>query len=205
MKIIGITGGIASGKNTVCDFFIQAGGVVFDADLTVHEILDSDKETINQVAKKFPDSLVNGKINRKILGSIALKHSNQLEVLESIIHPRVQEKYQEFLENAKNLGKKFVILNIPLLLETQTYKCDVIIAVIADKEVRKERFLQREKDKNPQFFEKNKDFLTDRFENFINNQISDLTRIEKSDIVIENNSSLKELEEVTTQVIEEIL
>ena len=205
MKIIGLTGGIAAGKNFVCDIFVKNGGVIFDADEEVHKLLDGDEDTIKAVAEKFPDSLINGKINRRALGTIALKHSNQLEVLESIIHPRVQKAYQNFLKKAEQDDKNFVILNIPLLLETNSYKSDIIVAIMSDKETRKERFLNREKAKNPGAFEENKAMLADRFENFINNQISDLERMKRSDFIIENEGSLEDLEESTQQIIDEIL
>jgi dephospho-CoA kinase len=136
---------------------------------------------------------------------IAIQHSNQLEVLENIIHPKVRENYQKFLEKAKENNVNFVVLNIPLLLETNSYETDAIIGVIANENIRKERFLKREELKNPENFKNIKKDLEEKFKNFISNQISDFERIKKANFVIENEGSIKDLEELTQEIIDELL
>jgi dephospho-CoA kinase len=205
MKIIGLTGGIASGKNLVSDFFVKNGAIIFDADEEVHNLLENDENVISQIKEKFPDSFINGKINRRLLGMIAIQHSNQLEVLENIIHPKVRENYQKFLEKAKENNVNFVVLNVPLLLETNSYETDAIIGVIANENIRKERFLKREELKNPENFKNIKKDLEEKFKNFISNQISDFERIKKANFVIENEGSIKDLEELTQEIIDELL
>src|SRR5690606_26497739 len=111
--------------------------LIFDADKEVHKLLESDEPTIQKVREKFPQSFVDGKIERKILGKIVFSDESQLRILEKIIHPEVRKKYSEFVAAAQKKSTKLLVLNIPLLLETKGYKCDKIIAIIAGEETQK--------------------------------------------------------------------
>ena len=143
MKIIGLSGGIASGKNTVADIFHELKIEVFDADAVVHNLYLQDQEIIKLVAQNFLESFDGKIINRKILSALISKNPLQIHILEKIIHPKIREIYQNFLE--KNLQKKsnFVVINIPLLLESNQYKTDKIIAIIADEKTRQDRYILR--------------------------------------------------------------
>lgn len=197
MKIIGLTGGIASGKNFVAEAFAKKGAVVFDADVEVHKLLQSSKSTIQKVRDFFPESFVNKKIDRKILGKIVFSNTKKLDVLEKILHPEVRKIYQKFLQKARKEKNKIIILNIPLLLERQGYECDYIIAILVSKKVQKERFLQREKKKNPQAITSE---LNKKFKQIIGNQLSNAERKKAANFVIKNSSSkaetLKQVEEI---------
>jgi dephospho-CoA kinase len=186
MKIIGLTGGIASGKNLIAEIFVQNGAVVFDADAEVHKLLESDKSTIQAVKKNFPESFVVQKINRKILGKIVFADEKKLRILEKILHPKVRKNCQEFLKSARAKKKKFAVLNIPLLLETRGYKCDYIVAIITKKSVQKKRFLVREKQKNPAAKISE---LEKKFSQIISKQISNLERKARADFVIKNDGT----------------
>ncbi len=186
MKIIGLTGGIASGKNLIAEIFAKNGAAVFDADAEVHKLLESGKSTIQAVKKNFPESFVEQKIDRKILGKIVFGDAKKLQILEKILHPKVRKNYQEFLKSAREEKKKLAVLNIPLLLEVKGYKCDCIVAIIATKAVQKKRFLAREKNKNPdaKIFESEK-----KFAQIILKQISNSERKAKADFVIKNDGN----------------
>jgi dephospho-CoA kinase len=149
MKIIGLTGGIAAGKNFVSEIFAQNGAAIFDADAQVHQLFKSDEFVISRVAKKFPKSFVRKEIDRKILSKIVFakeeKSKKNLEILEKILHPKVHQKYAEFLIKSRQENRNLVVLNIPLLLENKGYECEKIIAIIAPKSVQKKRFLARAK------------------------------------------------------------
>jgi len=101
MKIIGLTGGIASGKNFVAEILAKKDAAIFDADKEVHKLLESDKSTILEVSKKFSQSFIDKKINRKILGEIVFspgeKGAKKLKILEKIIHPKIRKNHLEFL------------------------------------------------------------------------------------------------------------
>jgi dephospho-CoA kinase len=187
MKIIGLTGGVASGKNFIADLFSQNGCVVFDADKEAHQLLEGDKLTILEVLNAFPDSFIDGKIDRKSLGKIVFGDAKKLKVLEGIIHPKIRQNYQKFLLEAEKEKKECAILNIPLLLETKGYKCDYIVAIIANKEVREERFLAREKLKHPKEMDAE---LSKKFQQIVEKQTSDSQRKENADFIINNDGFL---------------
>lgn len=200
MKIIGLTGGIASGKNFIAEIFEKNGAVIFDADKEVHKLLESDKSTFNEVQKKFPQAIINKKIDRKILGKIVFADEKKLKILEKILHPKVRKKYQEFLKTSRQKEKEFVALNIPLLLESEAYKCDKIVAIIIEKSVQKKRFLEREK-KNSAAEIKN---LEEKFLQITSKQISDSQRKKQADFVIDNSGSKLQTINQVRKILKEI-
>ena len=205
MKIIGLSGGIASGKNTVADIFHELGIEVFDADAVVHNLYLQDQEIIKLVAQNFLESFDGKIINRKILSALISKNPSQIHILEKIIHPKIREIYQNFLE--KNLQKKsnFVVINIPLLLESNQYKTDKIIAIIADEKTRQDRYIRRVvadlKNSNSDLINK----LKNKFLMLKNKQISDEERIKKADFVIYNDGDLADLKQKTLDVYQKLI
>jgi dephospho-CoA kinase len=200
MKIIGLSGGIASGKNTVAEIFQQLGIAVFDADAVVHKLYSQDQKIIELVAKNFPETFDGKIINRQILSALISKNPNQIHVLEKIIHPEIRQIYQNFLEN--NLQKKanFVVINIPLLLESNQYKTDKIIAIIADEKLRQDRYIQRV---IPDLKNANHDLINELKNKFLmlkNKQISDAERIKNADFVIQNDGNLADLKQKTLDI-----
>ena len=205
MKIIGLTGGIASGKNFVAEIFKKNGAAVFDADKEVHELLESHAEAIKEVKKNFPESVIGEKISRKLLGQIVFSDPQKLKILEKIIHVKVREKYQIFLQKAVKEKKKLVVLNIPLLLETQSYKCDKVVAIIVSEEVQKKRFLMRAKKTDPKNFLQEKENLIHKFEKIKSQQIDNLEREKHADFVINNSLTKAFTIEQVKKIIAEIL
>jgi dephospho-CoA kinase len=205
MKIIGLSGGIASGKNTVADIFHELKIEVFDADAVVHNLYLQDQEIIKVVAQNFLESFDGKIINRKILSALISKNPSQIHILEKIIHPKIREIYQNFLE--KNLQKKsnFVVINIPLLLESNQYKTDKIIAIIADEKTRQNRYIQRVvadlKNSNSDLINE----LKNKFLMLKNKQISDEERIKKADFVIYNDADLADLKQKTLDVYQKLI
>ena len=205
MKIIGLSGGIASGKNTVADIFHELGIEVFDADAVVHNLYLQDQEIIKLVAQNFLESFDGKIINRKILSALISQNPSQIHILEKIIHPKIREIYQNFLE--KNLQKKsnFVVINIPLLLESNQYKTDKIIAIIADEKTRQDRYIQRVvadlKNANPDLINE----LKNKFLMLKNKQISDEERIKKADFIIYNDGDLADLKQKTLDVYQKLI
>ena len=200
MKIIGLSGGIASGKNTVAEIFQQLGIAVFDADAVVHKLYSQDQKIIELVAKNFPETFDGKIINRQILSALISKNPDQIHVLEKIIHPEIRQIYQNFLEN--NLEKKanFVVINIPLLLESNQYKTDKIIAIIADEKLRQDRYIQRI---IPDLKNANHDLINELKNKFLmlkNKQISDAERIKNADFIIQNDGNLADLKQKTLDI-----
>jgi dephospho-CoA kinase len=187
MKIIALSGGIAAGKNHVAEIFADFGGAVFDADKVNHEIL-LRPEIIQKIAEIFPKAVENGKINRQKLGKIVFSDKEDLAKLEKITHFEIRKKYQEFLQDAQDKKAKFLVLNIPLLLEKAGYEYDYLVAIIADNNLRKKRYIEREMNKNANL---NKQILEQKFDDIAAHQALDEKRIEKADFVIKNNGDVK--------------
>jgi len=207
ISVVGLTGGIASGKNFVAEIFSKNGAAIFDADKEVHLLLESNQDVIAQIKKNFPQSLVNHKIDRKILGKIVFdkKSAQKLKILEEILHPKVRSKYQDFLSDAKKSNKKIVVLNIPLLHETKAYESDYVVAVIASPSVRKKRFLVRERLKDKEGFAKRKSDLEKKFDQIQKNQLSNRQQIQNADFVINTNSSKAKTVEDVKLLIRQLL
>lgn len=189
-KIIGLTGGIASGKNFIAEIFAQKGAEIFDADNEVRHLINDDSGVLAAINEFFPECVIDQKIDRKILAKIVFDDQKKLKKLEAILHPRVRKTYQQFLDRSKKNNQKFVVLNIPLLLETEGYDCDFIVAIIAPIKLRKERYLARLKNADPKLFDKIRA-----------KQISDKERKSRADFVIKNDQS----KEIIEQKIEAIL
>lgn len=201
MKIIGLTGGIASGKNFVAEIFKKDGAAIFDADAESHSLLESDKRTIDEVSFFFPESLKNQKIDRKTLGKIVFTDRNKLQILEKILHPKIYQKYCDFLKKSHREQRKIAILNIPLLLEKQSYKCDKIISVVVSSILQKYRFLAREKKKNPQNFFAEIQNFEKKFSKVSAKQLGNLERKKKSDFIINNCNSRAETIKQTKKIL----
>ncbi len=205
MKIIALSGGVASGKNFISNIFKEFGVKEFDADKIVHEILENDKNAIKEIAKNFENVIINSKVNRKNLGLQVFQNKEKIKILENIIHPKVRKKYEELLEKSKKDNQKAIILNIPLLLEKGGYEYDYLIAVIVELKVRKQRFVKRELKKIDD--NKNKEIiksLEDKFENIVKNQILDEERVKKADFILDGNVKKEDLQEKIKNILSSI-
>lgn len=205
MQIIGLSGGIASGKNFVADIFRNNGAAIFDADIEVHKLLESDQKVILEVTKEFPESFIDVKIDRKILGKIVFNDKNKLQILEKIIHPIIRQKYLESLEKSKSEGREMFLLNIPLLLESKSYQCDKIIAITISSEIQRERFLERARKSDPDNFVAKKADLEETFEKIIVNQMSNEEREAVADFVVNNDVDQECFEDQIQDIIADII
>lgn len=174
-KIIGLTGGIGSGKTTVANHFIEAGIPVYIADDGARKIMQSP-EILGEIEKIFGISIFeNGVLNRQKLAEIVFNNPDKLKQLNGIIHPAVKKHFGNWILNHKN--SPFVIYEAAILYEGGSYKdCDKIITVTAPLETRIERVIQRDKTTRENVLKR------------INMQWSDNQRLGKSDFVIENTN-----------------
>lgn len=119
MKVIGLTGGIASGKSTVAQFLAELGAVILDADEVGHEAFKPDTELWRRVVAAFGRQIVapDGNIDRKKLGNIVFGNAESLSRLNRIMHPRMYALVKARLEQYRRQGRKMVVLEAPLLLE----------------------------------------------------------------------------------------
>jgi dephospho-CoA kinase len=132
MKILGITGSIASGKSTVAKMFAFHGVPVFDADKAAHMLLQSHQPTIEHIAQHFPESLRDSAIHRPTLGKHVFGNPHKLQQLEAILHPAIRQQEHLFIARQRAFGHTLVLLDIPLLFETQAHhRVDASILVRA--------------------------------------------------------------------------
>lgn len=119
MKVIGLAGGIGSGKSTVAKFLTELGAFIIDADEIGHAVLETDNEARQQVLAVFGQQIVapDGLIDRKKLGQIVFKDREALSRLNQIMHPRIYKVVKTQLERYRRQGADVVVIEAPLLIE----------------------------------------------------------------------------------------
>jgi dephospho-CoA kinase len=144
LKKIAITGGVASGKTSVCQFFKELGAYVVDADAIAHELLKPDTDLGQQIIRHFgPEIVKDGQISRRILADKAFRDPKQLQKLEQLLHPAVLRKIEELYASASKGKSTSFVVEVPLLFEIGAEGFyDVVVAVLADERRAKKRFEQ---------------------------------------------------------------
>jgi len=173
---LGVTGGIGSGKTTVCKVFTVLGIPVFSADTEAKRIQDSDRDLqikINSLAGK--DLFASGKLDRTEMAKLIFRDSDLLAKVNSIVHPAVFEYFREWL---KKQDSPYAVMEAAILFESGAYRMmDRIVTVVTPMEERIERLVKGNKLTREQ--------VTER----IKNQIDDESRIKQSDYVIFNSEN----------------
>ncbi|MCC9020322.1 MULTISPECIES: dephospho-CoA kinase [Flavobacterium] len=186
-KIIGLTGGIGSGKTTIANYFAEMGVPLYIADDEAKKVMQSEK-IVKQIKLAFGDSLFeNDVLNRAKLAEIVFNDADKLATLNAIVHPAVKEDFELWL--LKNKKYHYVIYEAAILFESGRYKdCDVIVTVTAPEEMRIERVVKRDKTTREQVLSRMK------------MQWDDEKRISLSNFVI-NNSNLKIAREEVVKIL----
>ncbi|MDC1427454.1 dephospho-CoA kinase [Rhodospirillaceae bacterium] len=144
MIIIGLTGSIAMGKSTTAQMFKKMYIPVYDADKTVHDLLQKGGEAVAEIACAFPSSVIKGAVDRAKLSAIVFNDSDKLKTLEKIVHPLVNSKRRQFLLKQRRQKSKIVVLDVPLFFETKkSYSCDYIFVTSAPRFLQRQRALAR--------------------------------------------------------------
>ncbi|MFB3852057.1 MAG: dephospho-CoA kinase [Acidobacteriota bacterium] len=193
---VGITGGIGSGKSEAKEIFKKHGAFVVDADEIVRNLLKKNGEGYKQVLNEFGNEILdNGlEIDKNKLSSIVFSDALKRRKLEEILHPLVIKKREEiFAKLQKKLSEKdIVVAEAALIFEANTKKYfDYVILIKAPKDLRIKRLLS-------------KGFSLSEIEKRMKAQWEDEKKEKLADFVIENNSSLEELEKKVANVIEKI-
>lgn len=192
-KIIGLTGGIGSGKSTIAGFFSDLGIPVYIADEEAKKLMDGP-EVILRIQKLFEQDVIEESVlNRKKIAELVFNAPEKLKELNAIVHPAVRSHFMQWVE--KHSDHPFVIKEAAILFESGTYKdCDKIILVTAPQAVRIQRVMRRDGVTENQVLER------------MSQQWSDEKKIALSDYVIQNidieasrekvNEILKELKNI---------
>ena len=141
--VVGLTGGIGSGKSLAAQFFSQLGAIVIDADQLARSVIERGSEGFDEVLLRFGDTVLkNGDIDRVALGQIVFENPQAKKDLEEIIHPRIRAEFEEAVASL-NPGQ-IMVYEIPLLVETNAAdRFDFVITVESDAELRKQRLRAR--------------------------------------------------------------
>lgn len=136
MRVIGLTGGIGSGKSLAAQYFAELGALVIDADQLARDVISRGTEGFDEVVSSFGDSILkDGDIDRRALGEIVFKDPKSLRVLEGIVHPRVTAEFNDAVQSLTD--GQILIYEIPLLFEKNASdRFDLVITVEADMELR---------------------------------------------------------------------
>ncbi|MFJ7753371.1 dephospho-CoA kinase [Peribacillus muralis] len=145
-QIIGITGGIASGKSSVSLYLQELGFTIIDADLASRAVVEPGEEAYRQVLRVFGKDilLADGTIDRAKLGAIIFHDREKRLLLNGIVHPAVRKWMRLKTEEALAAGKETVFMDIPLLFESKlTYMVEKTLLIYVDERVQLERLMNR--------------------------------------------------------------
>ncbi|WP_257159962.1 dephospho-CoA kinase [Corynebacterium cystitidis] len=188
MRIIGLTGGIGSGKSTVAAMLQDHGIPVVDADEVARKIVAPGQSALAELAKAFGKEIIDqqGHLNRAELARRAFATSEKTQLLNSITHPAIKTEVERQFSQLEDVGFKMAIYDMPLLIEQGLHKqMDITVVVDVDAEERVRRLVDK------------RGLDESDVRNRIARQIDDETRLAAADIVIDNNGTLENL---TTQV-----
>lgn len=195
MKIIGLTGGIGSGKSTVARSLQKHGFPIVDADLIAREIVEPGQPALAELAKEFGEDILNaeGSLDRGLLASRAFTTKDTTQRLNDITHPRINQRTQELFDEARENGAEAVIYDMPLLIDKGLHKdMDATIVVHAAEHVRLERLTTK------------RGLDVDDVRRRINAQIDDETRKQHADILLDNNGTEEDLTQQIAQAVDKI-
>ncbi|KRL03198.1 dephospho-CoA kinase [Liquorilactobacillus capillatus] len=188
--ILGLTGGIASGKSTVSAFLKQKGAVIIDGDVIAREVVEPGTTGLTKLKSIFGESIIrtDGTLNRKLLGKTVFRDKTQLARLNAVVGPLIRERIKALIAQSRRLKYKLLVLEIPLLFEGHYEKyCDSVMAVSIPANIQVERLMKRN------------NLSKEEAEYRINSQMSQAERNKRADVVIDNS---KQVEETLAQVIE---
>ena len=178
---LAITGSIGMGKSTVARMFERAGVPLFDADAVVRELQAGDPGIIAAIGQRFGGTVRDGVLDREALSRAVLGHPAELEALEAIVHPAVQEARSQFLK--KNADRQVLLFDIPLLFETGGETAfDKVIVVSAPADVQRKRVLARP------------GMTREKFEAILERQMPDEEKRRRADFVIDTGVDLSTTE-----------
>ena len=196
MKLIGLTGGIASGKSAVSAILRRLGAQVIDADALAREVVEPHQPAWNEIVQTFGNEVLHADqtLDRKKLRKIVFDNPEARRQLEAITHPKIRQLAQRKIKDCATTGAPLVVYEAPLLFETKIHLwLRPVILVACDTSAQRRRLQQR-------------DNLTEaEIEQHLEAQMSLEEKKSLADYVIDNNGTLGELENKVTALVETIL
>jgi dephospho-CoA kinase len=183
-RVIGLTGGIGSGKSTVSRFLAELGAVIIDADKIGHEVYRPDTDTWRKLVKTFGRGILaaDNTIDRKKLGAIVFSNEEELKRLNAIVHPQITEIIKKQIDDYRRKDAKVIVLDAPVLLEAHAKNLtDEVWVVVADDDNVIKRAVARTGLREEQ--------IRDR----IRAQMSKTERIKNAQVIIYNDGTPEDL------------
>ena len=181
MIVIGLTGSIGMGKSTVAAMFEEEGAPSFNSDTAVHMLYAAGGAAVEPVEAAFPGVSKHGAIDRVALSARVVGNVDEIKRLEAIVHPLVRQAQMQFLQDQRDAGAAFVVLDIPLLFEGGGAKfVDTTVVVSAPADVQRARVLAR-----PGMTE-------EKFEAILALQMPDAEKRARADFVIDTGGPLED-------------
>ena len=186
MYLIGLTGSIGMGKSATAQLFLEAGVPVYDADAAVHALYKKGGAAVAPIGALVPEAIINGAVDRTILGQHVLQDSDKLKQLEAVVHPLAGQSQFDFLTKAMAEKASVVVLDIPLLYETGGDGfVDCVVVVSAPFAMQKIRVLAR-------------DGMSEaRFHDILAKQTPDEEKRQRADFIVDSSISI---DDARTQV-----
>ena len=176
MIILGLTGSIGMGKSTAAKMFRRMGIPVYDSDASVHAVLGKGGAAVAPIAEAFPGTVRDGAVDRDALGKRVFGDEAALGRLESIVHPLVRKRQDEFLKRWARRRAPVVVLDIPLLFEVDLdVRCDYSIVVTAPRFIQAARVLARP------------GMTPDKFDGILARQMPDREKRRRADFVVQSS------------------
>ncbi|EJC81883.1 dephospho-CoA kinase [Rhizobium leguminosarum bv. trifolii WSM2297] len=191
MLKIGLTGSIGMGKSTAGKLFAEAGIPLNDSDAVVHDLYAGEAAPLVDAA--FPGTMKDGTVDRRELGRQLALDPDGFKRLEAIVHPLVRKRETEFLKRQRGAGAEMVVLDIPLLFETNAWeRVDVVVVVSAGPQIQRERVLARE------------GMTEEKFEMILSRQTPDAEKRRRADYLIDSSGSIAETKERVLEIIADL-
>lgn len=182
MYIVGLTGGIASGKSTVAAMLTDLGAYIIDTDKIARDVVLPNRPAWYEIAAHFGSRILqpDGNINRVVLGKVIFKNAAERLCLEKITHPYIEEKVKECIKMADKIGHKLVVIDIPLLFEVGWEKMtNETWVVYVSLDIQLSRLRTRNQLTHQQAMKR------------INAQMSVGEKVKRADVVIDNSSDIE--------------
>lgn len=197
MKIIGLTGNIASGKSTVAQMFEKLGARIVDADLVARTVVEPGKPAWEQIVDVFGSGVLNseGSVDREKLGEIVFNDEKKRELLNAITHPRIVDEIKKHLESNRADGVGVTIIEAALIVEKGGWLRDIVdslIVVSASEDSRIERLMSRN------------GYSRDEAMARISSQMPSAEKEKYGDFLIDNSESLEDTKSQITSIWEKI-
>ena len=184
MLLIGLTGGIGSGKSTVAAMLRDQGIRVVDADQIAREVVEPGQPALAELVEVFGQDILNddGSLNRQELANRAFATEEATNALNTITHPRIEQETQRQFDLAAAEKENFLVYDMPLLVERGLHEeMDMVIVVHTDIEERVRRLVEH------------RGLDEDDIRRRMSHQVDDVTRLASADVLIDNNGSVDHL------------